>query len=49
MANAARNKVCLACTECKQRNYNNMKNKKNTPDRIDCPFCKKHTTHRETK
>ena len=44
MANAARTKVCLACTECKQRNYNNMKNKKNTPDR-----CKKHTTHRETK
>ena len=31
MANAARNKVCLACTECKQRNYNNMKNKKNAP------------------
>mgnify|MGYP001530376632 CR=1 FL=1 len=28
MANAARTKVCLACTECKQRNYNNMKNKK---------------------
>ena len=45
--------VCLACTECKQRNYNNMKNKKNTPDRIElkkyCPFCKKHTVHRETK
>ena len=43
MANAARTKVCLACTECKQRNYNNMKNKKNTPDRIElkkyCPFC----------
>lgn len=40
-------------TECKQRNYNNMKNKKNTPDRIElkkyCPFCKKHTVHRETK
>ena len=39
--------------ECKQRNYNNMKNKKNTPDRIElkkyCPFCKKHTVHRETK
>ena len=48
MANAARTKVCLACTEC-----NNMKNKKNTPDRIElkkyCPFCKKHTVHRETK
>ena len=53
MANAARTKVCLACTECKQRNYNNMKNKKNTPDRFElkkyCPFCKKHTVHRETK
>ena len=53
MANAARTKVCLACTECKQRNYNNMKNKKNTPDRIElkkyCPFCKKHPVHRETK
>ena len=53
MANAARTKVCLACTECKQRNYNNMKNKKNTPDRIElkkyCPFCKEHTVHRETK
>ena len=53
MANAARTKGCLSCTECKQRNYNNMKNKKNTPDRIELmkywPFCKKHTTHRETK
>jgi len=35
MANAARQKVCLACTECKRRNYNNMKNKKNTPDRVE--------------
>lgn len=46
-------KVTLACTECKQRNYNTMKNKKNTPDRLEmnkyCPFCKKHTVHRETK
>ncbi len=46
-------KITLACTECKQRNYNTMKNKKNTPDRLElnkyCPFCKKHTLHRETK
>ena len=53
VANAVRTKICLACTECKQRNYNNMKNKKNTPDRVElkkyCPFCKKHTSHRETK
>lgn len=46
-------KVTLACQECKQRNYNSMKNKKNNPDRIElekyCKFCKKHTTHKETK
>jgi large subunit ribosomal protein L33 len=30
-----------------------VKNKKNTPDRVEfkkyCPFCKKHTVHKETK
>jgi large subunit ribosomal protein L33 len=30
-----------------------MKNKKNDPDRLEfskyCPFCRKHTAHRETK
>ena len=38
-------KVTLACTECKQRN--------NDPDRLEmnkyCPFCRKHTLHRETR
>ena len=46
-------KITLACTECKQRTYNTMKNKKNDPDRLEmhkyCRFCKKHTTHKETK
>jgi len=46
-------KVTLACTECSQRNYNTTKNEKNNPDRIElqkyCKFCKKHTTHKETK
>ena len=46
-------RVTLACTECKQRNYNTTKNKKNHRDRIElqkyCKFCKKHTTHKETK
>ena len=46
-------KVVLACTECKQRNYNTMKNKKNDPERLTlnkyCPFCKKHTAHKESK
>ena len=48
-----RTKITLECTECKQRNYDNYKNKKNDPDRIQlekyCRFCKKHTTHKETK
>ena len=46
-------KITSACTECKQRNYDSMKNKKNDPDRLEmkkyCPFCKKHTLHRETR
>lgn len=48
-----RNKIILACTECKQRNYDTMKNKKNNPERLEmkkyCPFCRKHTAHRESK
>ena len=52
-AKGTRNKITLACTECKQRNYDTYKNKKNDPDRIEisknCPFCKKHTAHKETK
>lgn len=45
--------VKLACTECKNRNYDTTKNKKTNSERIElnkyCPFCKKHTLHRETK
>ena len=53
MANEARVKVTLVCSECKQRNYDTKKNKKNDPDRLEfnkyCPFCKKHTLHKESK
>ena len=53
MAKGSRTRITLACTECKQRNYDDYKNKKNDPDRIElhkyCPFCKKHTVHKETK
>ena len=46
-------KITLACQECKRRHYNTFKNKKNTADRLErikyCPFCRKHTAHRETK
>jgi large subunit ribosomal protein L33 len=48
-----RERITLACSECKQRNYDTMKNKKNDPDRLEmrkyCPFCRKHTVHKETK
>ena len=53
MANDARVRVTLACTECKQRNYNTTKNKRNNPERIEmmkyCKFCRKETLHKETK
>ena len=46
-------KVTMRSSECKQRNCNTMKNKKNDPDRLEmkkyCRFCRKHTTHNETK
>ena len=53
MANDARVKETLACSECKQRNYDTKKNKKNDPDRLElmkyCKYCRKHTLHKETK
>ena len=49
----ARERITLSCSECKQRNYNTKKNKKNTPGKLElnkfCPFCRKHTSHRESK
>ncbi|AUG58510.1 50S ribosomal protein L33 [Acetivibrio saccincola] len=46
-------KITLACGECKRRNYNTMKNRKNDPDRLEmrkyCKFCRKHTSHKETR
>ena len=45
-----RTMVTLACTECKRRT---TKNKANMPDRMEikkyCPWCKKHTLHKETR
>ena len=53
MANDARVKITLVCTECKRRNYDTKKNKKNDPDRLEmtkhCKFCRKHTVHKESK
>jgi large subunit ribosomal protein L33 len=45
--------ITLACTECKRRNYTNTKNKRTTPQKLEfskyCPYCRKHTPHKETK
>ncbi len=53
MANDARVKITLVCTECNERIYDTMKNKKNDPDRLElkkyCRFCRKHTLHKESK
>lgn len=48
-----RENIILECTECKRRTKMTSKNKRNNPDRLElnkhCKFCKKHTTHKETK
>ena len=45
--------ITLESTICKRRNYMTSKNKRNNPDRLEvvkyCKFCKKRTTHKETK
>ena len=45
--------IKLDCTECKRYTHTSEKNKKNDPDRMEiimyCPFCKKHTIHKESK
>ena len=52
-ATDVRPKITMACTECKNRNYITKKNRRNDPDRMDlkkfCPFCRKHTLHKETR
>ncbi|MBN2226459.1 MAG: 50S ribosomal protein L33 [candidate division Zixibacteria bacterium] len=48
-----RDRVILACGECKRRNYTTNKNKRKHPERVEfrkyCPFCNKHTPHKETR
>ncbi|MGB8951756.1 MAG: 50S ribosomal protein L33 [Candidatus Aminicenantales bacterium] len=45
--------ITLQCTECKRRNYSNTRNKKTQTNRLElkkfCPFCRKHTLHKEVK
>ena len=48
-----RGRVTLECGECDRRNYTTSKNKRTTPDKIllkkYCPWCRRHTDHKETK
>ncbi|MSS71012.1 MAG: 50S ribosomal protein L33 [Candidatus Latescibacteria bacterium] len=48
-----RDRVDLACGTCSRRNYSTNKNRRLHPDRIQqkryCRFCRKHTSHRETR
>jgi large subunit ribosomal protein L33 len=48
-----RDNIILQCPECKRRNYATTKNKKKTTERLElskyCRFCRKHTSHKETK
>ncbi|MBI2095037.1 MAG: 50S ribosomal protein L33 [Candidatus Omnitrophica bacterium] len=41
------------CTTCRRRNYTSTKNKKAHTERLElkkfCPFCRKHTVHKEQK
>jgi len=45
--------ITLECAECKNRNYTTMKDKKKNTARLEmkkyCRFCRKHTTHKETR
>jgi large subunit ribosomal protein L33 len=45
--------ITLECGDCKRRNYSMTKNKKKNTARVEfkkhCPFCKKHTVHKETR
>ncbi|NCO23177.1 50S ribosomal protein L33 [bacterium (Candidatus Moisslbacteria) CG12_big_fil_rev_8_21_14_0_65_36_11] len=47
------NLIKLKCSECKRINYFTQKNKKTIKRKLEfkkyCPFCLKHTLHKETK
>jgi len=48
-----REQILMACSVCKRRNYSNTRNKKKQADKMElkkfCPFCRKHTLHKEVK
>ena len=53
MASDKRPPITLACEVCKRRNYVTAKNKTNSRERLElskyCPWCRRHTDHKETR
>lgn len=47
------NLIKLECTQCKRVGYHTYRNKKKVKARLEtkkyCKWCKKHTSHKETK
>jgi len=48
-----RDNIQLQCADCKRRNYVTTKNKKTASGKLElkkfCRFCRKHTSHKETR
>jgi large subunit ribosomal protein L33 len=51
--NRMREIITLQCSDCKRRNYTSTRNKKKQTERLEikkyCPFCRKHTRHKEVR
>lgn len=47
------NLLRLKCSECSKKNYYTTKNKKKVERKLEmkkfCKWCRKHTTHKETR
>jgi large subunit ribosomal protein L33 len=45
--------ITLQCGDCKRRNYSSTRNKKTQTEKLEtkkfCPYCRKHTPHKEAK
>ncbi len=45
--------ITLQCSDCKRRNYTSTRNKKKQTEKLEvkkfCPFCRKHTLHKEIR
>ncbi|MBM3304687.1 MAG: 50S ribosomal protein L33 [Candidatus Aminicenantes bacterium] len=45
--------ITLQCGGCKRRNYSSTRNKKTQTEKLEtkkfCPYCRKHTPHKEAK